>query len=319
MPLHRIGAGSCGSVWTERFVRPGSVVIKREDGREDRSLKNDSDMHLRILLAYESGVSHQFAIPLWYGYIPAHNAKEVLGRFPWGYAARNILLTERILPLSLPARRLLLNRYCPPALLCSTVTNNHDCLVRPYLGSRRERVEDLIRPNFTLVNLPLYLDQMEELKMKIPVYSLRMARALAFMHWSARVDAEGVKFGLAAARDPRSTIKSSILDSHCIWMFDFDRCKPMTMDTVGIKQAAGAFWRNDPCYPRPGKNRRKDINLWKDFKRSYLKESFHIIGSGDVQRCVLPGRLIRMIENMPPDRNGHSKSCCPFIPGRFLR
>ncbi|KAI3337292.1 zinc finger protein-domain-containing protein [Xylariaceae sp. AK1471] len=314
-PLHRIGAGFCGSVWSDIDAAPGSVAIKREDGGQGRSLKNDSDIHQRLLAACNSGVG-AFSIPLWHGFISMDNAKELVPRFPLGYTPCNILLTERILPLPKPIQYLLINKYCPPTLVSSIAAdpNNDDCLVRPYLGKRRGSYRNSKFRVFSLRNFPLHLDQIEELSLDAYAYSLRMAKALAFMHWSARVDANDIEFVLAPARaggSVLSTMHSPVLGNHCLWVLDFDCCRSMTMDTVGLKQAACAFWRNDPFYPRPGKECQEDIRLWVHFKQSYLEASFDIIGTGDAQRHDLPSLLIDMIEAKPFE-NGHRHSTSPI-------
>ena len=41
------------------------------------------------------------------------------------------------------------------------------------------------------------------------------------------------------------------------------------MDLAGVVQAAAAFWRNDPYYPRPD----KDPSLWSVFRERYIQVS----------------------------------------------
>ncbi|KAI1739502.1 zinc finger protein-domain-containing protein [Xylaria scruposa] len=300
--LRRIGAGFCGTVWSDIDLMPESVAIKREDGGQGRSLENDSTIHRHLLEVYESKSAHLFAIPLWHGYISTDDTKELIHRFPRGYKPCNILLTERILPLPKVVRDLLINKYCPPKLVSSITAdpNNHDCLVRPYLGKRRRYYRNSAFRVFSLRNFPLHLDQMEDLGLDIYEYALRMGKALAFMHWSAQVDANDIEFVLAPAKEPALSIYSPALGDHCLWILDFDCCRPMAMDDGGLQQAARAFWRNDPFYPRPGKESERDIPLWSHFKVSYLEASFAIIGPDDTRRHRLPVRLITIIEGGPP-------------------
>ncbi|KAI0457403.1 hypothetical protein F5B21DRAFT_521237 [Xylaria acuta] len=262
-PLHRIGAGSCGSVWSETRLSRWSIAIKREDGEEGRSLENDSDMHQRLLAAYRSGSVGGFQIPKWYGYISTENARGIAHRFPVGYTSCNILLTERILPLPGIVRSILIMKDCPPACRCSISNDpkNAVCLVRPYLGKRRRTYNNSKVHAFSLRNFPLHINQMEELGLDTKEYSLRMAKALAFMHWSAKVDANDVEFVLAPTDRSFSDMYSSALGDHSLWILDFNYCRPMTMDVAGLHQAMRAFWRNDPFYPRPGSVEERDRGL----------------------------------------------------------
>ncbi|KAI1350570.1 zinc finger protein-domain-containing protein [Xylaria sp. FL0043] len=313
--LYRIGAGFCGSVWAD--AGGGSVAIKREDGGPGRSLHNDSEIHQRLIAAYQRcRVPCLFAIPTWHCYVPAADATEIVHRFPSGYTFCNILLTERIPPLPADVRDLLVARYCPPELAPSITTDpkNHDCLIRPYLGRRRRGFKNSTFRTFSLRNYPLHLDQVEDLKLDLPEYARCMAQALAFMHWSAGIDANDVEFVLAPPppppRTPRNpslpenpppTIPSPILGDHCLWILDFDCCRPMAMDDAGLKQAARAFWRNDPFYPRPpGKDsEQRDVELWAHFKRAFLDASAKIIGADDKDRRHLPRSLLELIEAIP--------------------
>ncbi|KAI0547638.1 zinc finger protein-domain-containing protein [Xylaria curta] len=306
--LHRIGAGFCGTVWSDVDNMPDSVAIKREDGGQGRSLENDSVIHQHLLKAYGSKSAHLFAIPLWYGYISTDDTKEIIHRFPQGYKPCNILLSERIPPLPKVVRQLLIDKYCPPTLVSSIAAdpNNYDCLVRPYLGKRRRHYRNSTFRVFSLRNFPLHLDQMEDLDLDTYEYALRMAKALAFMHWSAQVDANDIEFVLAPAKEPVLSMYSPTLGNHCLWILDFDCCRPMAMDDDGLRQAARAFWRNDPFYPRPGKESERDIRLWTHFKVSYLEASSEIIGSEDTRRQCLPDRLINILEAGPLLESGHA-------------
>ncbi|KAI1279019.1 zinc finger protein-domain-containing protein [Xylaria sp. FL0933] len=313
-PLYRIGAGFCGSVWAD--TGGGSVAIKREDGGPGRSLHNDSEIHQRLIAAYQRcRVPCLFAIPTWHCYVPAADATKIVHRFPSGYSSCNILLSERIPPLPADVRDLLIAKYCPPELAPNITADprNHDCLIRPYLGRRRRGFKNSTFRTFSLRNYPLHLDQIEDLKLDLLEYARRMAQALAFMHWSAGIDANDVEFVLAPPPpptipifsspsipgNPLTTISSTVLSDHCLWILDFDCCRPMTMDETGLKQAARAFWRNDPFYPRPpGKDdkQQRDVELWSHFKHAFLDASAEIIGSDDEERRHLPGLLLELIE-----------------------
>ncbi|KAI1304361.1 zinc finger protein-domain-containing protein [Xylaria venustula] len=299
-PLRRIGAGCCGSVWANSGA--GSVAIKREDGGPVRSLRNDSEIHQQLIAAYKrSSIQYLFAIPTWYCYVPTENAAEIVHRFPSGYSSCNILLTEKIPPLQVDVRDMLVAKYYPPEFASSIAADpkNHDCLIRPYLGRRRRGFKNSVFRTFSLRNYPLHLDQVEDLKLDLLEYSRRIAQALAFMHWSVGIDANDVEFVLAPptpGNSARLVMSSPVLGDHCLWILDFDCCRPITMDDTGLKQAARAFWKNDPFYPRPGKSNEQDITLWSHFKRAFLDASAEIIGPDDEKRQQLPELLIELIE-----------------------
>ena len=61
-----------------------------------------------------------------------------------------------------------------------------------------------------------------------------MASALAMMHWLGQIDGNDIEFVLAAP-NPDSW------DHTCMWIFDFDCCKRMSMDIHRVNQAVAAF------------------------------------------------------------------------------
>ncbi|KAI0160397.1 zinc finger protein-domain-containing protein [Xylariaceae sp. FL1272] len=296
-PLSRIGAGFCGSVWSDPSNR--AVAIKREDGGPGRSLRNDSNIHQQLIAAQDRRKSSlTFAIPSWHCYVTANAARDIVARFPSGYSSCNILLTERIPPLPAHVRGMLIEKYCPRELAHSISTDprNHDCLIRPYLGRRRRGFNNTVFSMFSLRNHPLHLDQIEDLGLDLFTYSRQMAEALAFMHWCAGIDANDVEFvltPLSPGMPTQKAIPSSVLGDHRLWILDFDCCRPMTMDESGIEHAAAAFWRNDPYYPRPGKEQERDVELWALFKRAFLNASASFIGRDDAH---LPELLVERIE-----------------------
>jgi hypothetical protein len=86
-------------------------------------------------------------------------------------------------------------------------------------------------------------------------YARITAEALSVMHWVAKIDGKGVEFVLAPpwGEAIRADTISNVLDDHCMWLLDFDLCRDITRDKAGVRQAAQAFWGNDPYYPRPVK------------------------------------------------------------------
>lgn len=118
-------------------------------------------------------------------------------------------------------------------------------------------------------------------------YARVMAETLAIMHWIGEMDGNDIEFVLAppvwdSYYDEHSEgitsgsflnglkVDSDALGSHSVWALDFDLCRRITMDSKGVQQAAAAFWRNDPYYPRPLKYSEIEISLWFAFKEHYL-------------------------------------------------
>ncbi|KAI3317532.1 hypothetical protein HD806DRAFT_550458 [Xylariaceae sp. AK1471] len=240
-PLYCIGRGFRGSVWGCFDATQGSVAFKCEDGKDGGqgsylSLQDESDMHRHIREVWDRRPDYfdVFAIPEWYGYVSEQDARALLPRFPQGHNPCNMLLTERIQPIPIDLRCTLIDMFCPLEEVPSVAANpeNHQCLVRPYLGMRRNSFQRTDR-DFTLRNYPLHLDQMEEMDFDIDNYSLRIARTLAFMYWAAKVDMNDVEFVIGG--------KPSAKYGLPLWILDFDCCRTITMDTTGLEQAAGAF------------------------------------------------------------------------------
>ncbi|KAI1402422.1 zinc finger protein-domain-containing protein [Hypoxylon fuscum] len=293
----RIGAGLCGSVWTSApnrvtscCMEQGATVreptaIKREDGGPGRSLLNDYEIHQTVLESYTRCPIQlkSFLIPKCHDFIKGSykgwETTNILARFPQGYSPCNILITQRIPPFSQDVRNAIIDQYCPPSLVdnIKADTNNDDCLIRPYLGRRKRGQQESRIRVFSLRNYPLHINQIGELGLDHFAYSRVIAQALAFMHWLAKVDANDVEFVLAPAEDTPQ-FNSQALGDHNMWILDFDCCRRMSLDKVGIEQAARAFLRNDPFYPHPSRGKEEeDRMLWQHFKDAFLEASLTII------------------------------------------
>jgi hypothetical protein len=134
---------------------------------------------------------------------------------------------------------------------------------------------------------------MEELGISPEGYALAMAEALAFLHWSARVDAGDVEFVLAPPRpDSPADFDNEMLGPHSIWILDFDCCREMEMNEAEIQQAARCFWRNDPYYPRPCAPDSPDYALWQLFVDRFLQASEEIISTDSQIDSRLPRLLV---------------------------
>lgn len=234
---------------------------------------------------------------------------DVLANLPVGYTACNGLVSERIPSMPQASRSLLIETYCPPPLRDQITAdeNNHDCIIRPYLGRRRRQ-----RPGgsqsrfaaFTFRNYPLNADQMEDMGLDLPRYARAMADALAFMHWAAHIDANDVEFVMAPDRPTAHGAECALngaalthgrLEEHALWVLDFDCCRPITMDEKGIDRAVAAYYRNDPFYPRPGKQDTADVETWDAFRGQYIRTSQALLLEETEDVRELPAKFIEQL------------------------
>lgn len=316
-----IGAGSCGII----YECTGTTFAFKVARNDNLQLWNDFQMHSVVMAMF---TKHEqltadirvprcktFILPEDKGWWAAN-----ISKFPEGVQASMVLCAERILPLPKIVRELLLTEYCPAHLLEKARMDpmNSDCLVRLYLG-RRRRTQITSRPQrfFTLRNLPLYLDQMLDLQLEIDEFASNMAKALAVMHWEARIDADDVEFVLGssptfsapvreldlavilAMQKPTSTLNlTNSAPNFCrrqvhMWLLDFNLCSSISMDEEGVDKAVKAFYKNDPYFPRPLAEASRDQQLWKTFRDQYLRASDKVLGNGPERD--LPSRFIEKV------------------------
>ncbi|OQE15919.1 hypothetical protein PENSTE_c026G09734 [Penicillium steckii] len=275
--LRKIGQGFCGTVWAAST----GPAYKREDGGPTRSLRNDFEMHKRLLEG-SGKIMHlrpRIQIPACYDFIQSTDKnwwKMNQRKFPAGYTACNIIVSQRIPPFPEITRRILIDEYCPELLKQQIIDSepDKDCLIRPYLGRRRTlKPQTLSRfTAFSLRNFPLHLDQMELLGLtasETNSYARVMAETLSILHWVCGLDGNDIEFVLAPSIENGFRIKSNVLEDHSMWVLDFDLCRSMSMDSEGVAQAVSAFWRNDPFYPQP----EKEPLLWSVFREQYIRTS----------------------------------------------
>jgi hypothetical protein len=136
-----------------------------------------------------------------------------------------------------------------------------------------------------------------------------LAEALAHCYWKAEVDANDVEFVLAppTARKyvylkPTPTFRV-LGEKLTKWMLDFGSVRHITQDVDGIAQAARAFWRSDPYFPRHYFNGQTDFDrkLWKLFLNHFLqasKDSLLEKMNGKVSDAllVLPAYWVSLVE-----------------------
>lgn len=139
--LRKIGQGVCGTVWATST----GPAYKREDGGPAPSLRNDFDMHQRILQSLKRQPSYAIESKYPPAIIPSsqptrHGGKSInQQKFPPVYTPCNNILSQRIPPFPETTRRLLISNYCPPKMAQQILNSepDKDCLIRPYLGRRR--------------------------------------------------------------------------------------------------------------------------------------------------------------------------------------
>lgn len=316
--LHKIGQGFCGTVWASST----GPAFKREDGGPARSLRNDFEMHQRVLQGFQkfTQLHLRIQIPACYDFIKSTDRiwwSMNQRKFPPGYTPCNIILSQRIPPFPESTRQLLISSFCPTNITQQILNSepDKDCLVRPYLGRRRrQRPQTMTRfTAFSLRNFPLHLDQMESLgvtTIEIHQYARVMAETLAIMHWICEVDGNDVEFVLASPSENGLKMKSAIFGEHSIWVLDFDLCRRMTIDPPGVVQAAAAFWRNDPYYPRPD----KDSSLWSVFRQRYIQVSEACEGQLQAaERSILSRHFIDLVEQEGKKRKEKGNQNFSFV------
>ncbi|KAF9699141.1 hypothetical protein EKO04_002854 [Ascochyta lentis] len=319
-----IGRGFCGSVWAlEDSQNAALTAVKREDGGPGRSVTNDYNMHLRILRsASQYQITTPLSIPQCHQLIKSTDAwwETRLPQFPTGYSACRALISERIPKVPRQVSDKLVDLFCPDNKpLADFVKDNPDdssCLLRPYLGRRRRHQQGGATASrfqrFSLRNVPLHVDQMEELGLDIKLYATAMAGALALMHWGAEVDANDVEFVLAPPQTTESgrqpAFESDYLGTHSIWILDFDCCGSLSMDDTGVEQACKAFFKNDPFYPRPGSGRAADDELWNVFKQQFMLTSRIILEQKGTDDVSLAEKLLQRIEEEGVARSRNKKA-----------
>jgi len=148
---------------------------------------------------------------------------------------------------------------------------------------------------------------MEDIGLPVQQYAQAMADALATIYWDAKIDANDVEFVLAPAGTHRDsqTWSSQMLGEHKMWILDFDCCNTITLDQAGVEQAAAAFYKNDPFYPRPASDNEADRMLWRVFRSRFLESSRAILG----QESRLPQLMVQRLEEMGEERRRAVRSC----------
>lgn len=323
-PFKFIGWGSCGLVYSQHGA---STVVKLAKQGRSKDLENDSNMHQIISQQFKKYNVKDIQIPEWISFQNNDQKPNYFDRIPMLQEAvgRNCdlptstLVTERILPLPRAVQILFILQQCPKKVISEALESegNRDCLVRIYLGSKRGYSGPSKSNLFSLRNIPLHLDQMAKFGVNYDSTARSIGQAMAIMHWAAKTDAQDVEFVLG--RTLRSSSESApwhmdfeavrnYRHSIRLWVLDFNRVQPITMDEAGVAKAVRAAKLNAPYIPKfPYLNGESDsadvpenvefdfgwdpnieVNVWKAFVESYLFHSGVIFG-GDTS---LPKKFI---------------------------
>jgi Zinc finger protein len=311
--MRTIGYGGCGII----FEQAGrSDVIKKALKTVDDDLYNDYLSHMIIEKSFDDLAETFLALPCLprpHHFVSARDSTwwdTNIHRFPRKNATHdNLLFAERIPPVPAIVRNGLIDEYClnePLKEQAKADPANHDCLIRVYLGRKREtRTSGAPRQSwFALRNFKMDLLRLQDLGIDPTSFALSVAAALAGMHWHSNINARDVEFVLGGCplethhlkpkvadleiKEPASTIKPDGETGKAVrlWLLDFNQCRKISMDQDGVDEAVDAFYVNDPYYPRPN----IDKGLWDVFREEYLTSSSRIVGGTEYQ--ALPALFI---------------------------
>jgi hypothetical protein len=209
----------------------------------------------------------------------------------------HIFCVQRILPLPQRTREGLIRGYFPPDKIDQALHDprNKSCLVRPYLGQRRDD-RTIFRPQLSLENYPLYLDQMLEIKVDVDHYACEMAIGLAVVHWRAQIDGMDMEFVIGSSTG-ESELPSVMMKWYAqspltaatgdfrrrsihLWILDFDKANQINFRDnwrASRDKMVTAVTANDPYYPNPVKSGQQERAIWKIFESTYIKAAKVII------------------------------------------
>lgn len=305
----KIGAGACGVV----FAHDGtSMIIKLAKAADDTALWRDYTMHTLIAEKFKE-FGTDIKVPECYGFVQKGDQEFWDANPAIAEAAgavcnlpTNGLYTERIPPLTVNTRKILIERYCTERGKAEALSDpaNRDCLARLYLGSLHGRGNQMC---FSLRNFELHLNQIMGLQLNVYAIAGKMGRALSIMHWAAKVDARGVELVLGGSDEsffrfdasevfamPINGIRERLRPGskkaedfrrgrNRVWLLDFNQVQPITMDDEGVAQAVTAFNTNDPYFPRPLQEGRAADSMWTAFSLAYLETSEEILQGGALE------------------------------------
>ncbi|KAF1837750.1 hypothetical protein BDW02DRAFT_608536 [Decorospora gaudefroyi] len=319
-PFRPIGAGTCGRIYST--PDPTTIYkVSNHPGQETDQLWNDYLIHTKVSSIWDVWGRDNIPIrvPVQKYYVSATDQvwwDANLAHFPRRLldTLSNLLAAERIPAVGKPIREALIDMYCPAPQrdFFKADVSNQDCLIRLYLGKRREASRSRFR-GFQLRNYTLCVDQMEKLELDASAFAAGIAEALAIVHWACHVDGNDVEFVLGSGApeyvslnkgfsfEELETMKpnSSTWNAYRggfrersthVWMLDFNRCAMFEPTHDGLKQLVNSFFRNDPYFPRPHATLPQDRELWNVFRETYLSTS---------EICIKKGKMAKEFEAAP--------------------
>lgn len=255
---------------------------------------------------------------------------------PRSRASENALVAEQIRLLPDPIRRALVSKLGEPTFkaLAEASSSNADCVARLYLGRKGCGCQTTL---FLLEKCrSMNLRQMLKINMDVEVMARKVAVSMALLHWGAKVDGRGVKFVLGGSCEMTSRDEIPVSSSHStgspgtasstnggrswaarqeatrrttkLWLLDFHRVRPMTMDNEGLANASRAIWFNEPFFPRPLQSMQIQKKAWNAFAMSYIAASDIILRENDEKEFLeLPRlvicRLVHLEKKLGPSRD----------------
>jgi len=293
--FNKIGAGSYGKIF-HQSGDPNAPALKVPIYAPDENTKWFIDWEFEIqkrihgALA-ESGID--IVVPFARRLIAAEDDAWWTNHLPlfppWEehLLPRDTLAMDRIPALSSEIRTGLTNQFCPATTAEAREKilgekGAADGIARVYLGGRRRpRTERRPQSVFSLRNMNLWLDQLEELQADVAAYAETMAKTMAVMHWKVGSDARDVEFYLG---DPplrerwlRLAPRPSLFNREVqLYLLDFNQVKTVSMDEEGVKSMVSAHAVNDPYYPKPLEEGLLEQDLWRRFRDAYLEKSSYL-------------------------------------------
>ncbi|KAH7176496.1 hypothetical protein EDB81DRAFT_897786 [Dactylonectria macrodidyma] len=265
------------------------IVLKKETpGNESRpsNLQHEFQIHLNVHGAferYDGTVGSNILVPRPFNIIFTTQDEfwnDRLGKFPVNYRQKtNIVEMERILPLPKIIRQALICQFFPrpnqdtidPTLLGDLLNNpaNKHCLVRPYLGQSHGVYK---ADTFSLRNFPLYLRDLEALRLDVKDFANCMGKAYAIMHWGAGADSDDVEFVLGSSVIEDNGSSDFHHRKTGIYLLDFGQCVSVDFaqpSHVVYQAFKGAMVTGDNQKFIPHYNRSPE--LFREFIEGYME------------------------------------------------
>lgn len=184
-----------------------------------------------------------------------------------------------------------------------------ELMIHPYLGVS-------LYKRYTIgIDVKLNWISLVALGPEVTLIARNMGHALAMLHYSAQLDGRGIKFVLSdlppmtttsprAANGTYEVFNNTPIDARrfflfasCdLWLFNFRRCQPITLDKAGIEKALVAYRDSSRVYfPRPAAlaSAPHEREMWVEFSIGYYTFA-HILLAG-TPHTSLPDQFLRGI------------------------